>query len=192
MTDDFIASLRNDWTSQLAPVPAVLRRARRGRFYAIVMLSFEIGSMVLAFAMGVWFGFLAVETGRLLLMVTALMLVAMSPVFALATWLVRRDSLHWEEETPAGVLRARRRQLAVTLGMLWLGWWAGGVAVLFVATLWALELGGLINERDFLVPYTASCAAIYAFVALWIVFRRRHVLAERAACDRMLAELVER
>jgi hypothetical protein len=195
MRDDFITSLQMDWRAAPAGMPAealiAVRNARRGRMLAAVLLAAELGMLALAFAAGVWFALVALETKRLIFTLASVVLVGMTPAFALATVLARRGGLKWEEETPAGVLRARRRQVEATLRALWLGWWAIGVMAAFILVLWMLELGGLLGERDFLILYTAIAAAVCVTGGAWILFRQPRLAEEREACERMLAELAE-
>lgn len=191
MTDEFIASLRNDWREQPGLPEGLMERTRRARLRGLAMLAAELAMTVFALGVGLWFAFAALSTGRLIFTASAVVTLVTIPGFAIAAVRARRGILKWEDETPSGVLNARLRQIAATLRALMLGWWAIGVIAVFVVVLWALELGGLLGEREFLELYTLIAAVALTAGAVWILLRRPRLLAERASCEQLLAELNE-
>lgn len=191
MTDEFLASLRNDWREQPGLPEGLMDRTRRARLRGLAMLVAELAMAVCALGVGLWFALAALSTGRLIFTASAIVMLVTIPGFAIAAVWTRRGILKWEDETPSGILNARLRQIVATLRALRLGWWAIGVIAAFVAVLWTLELGGVLGERAFLELYTLVSAAALAAGAIWILLRRPRLLAERASCEQLLAELSE-
>ena len=116
-------------------------------------------------------------------------LLIVAPALAVATWIARKDSLHWEEETPESVLISGLRRADASLKVIRLGRVHLAVIAAFVVVLWATELGGLISARDFLVFYSLVCAAAAAFYLPWFAWREKRVNQERAVCQRLLDDL---
>src|SRR5687768_3634020 len=106
MADDFLQKLRGDWHRQDAGFAEVHARLRRTRWRPHWMLALELVSAAVALAVGVWFARVALELSSLLFAMSAAVLLLAVPALSVAAIVARRDSLRWDDETPAGVLRA--------------------------------------------------------------------------------------
>ena len=189
MADEFLEELQSSWRGQDVAFADVLARLRRQRWRPHLALGFELLGTVIAMGVGVWFALVAVQQDSLLLAMSAGIMLIAAPALAVATWIARKDSLQWEDETPESVLISGLRRADASLKVLWVGRVHLAVIAAFVAILWASELGGLINARDFLVFYTLVCAAMVAFYLPWFAWREKRVNRERAECQRLLEDL---
>jgi hypothetical protein len=189
MTDDFLAGLRSSWRSQDAELTDLLVRLRRQRWRPHLALALELLATAVTMGVGVWFATIALEQRSLLFGMSAGILLFAAPALAAMAWVARRDSLRWEEETPESVLVSGMRRAEASLKVLRLGRVHLGLIAAFVVALWAMELGGWIGARGFLVIYTLICAAIAAIYLPWLAWRRKRVERECAECRRLLEDL---
>jgi hypothetical protein len=189
MADEFLDELQANWRGQDAAFTEVHARLRRQRWRPHLALGFELATTAVAMAVGVWFALTAWRHGSLLYGMSAAILLLASPVLAVATWLARKDSLRWEEETPESILVAavRRADASLRVGRLVRVHLA--VIAAFVVVLWACEVAGLIHARTFLVFYTAVCAVTAAGSLPWLAWREKRLYRERATCERLLTEI---
>jgi hypothetical protein len=189
MTDEFLEELQSSWRGQDVALAEVQARLRRQRWRPHLALGYELLCTAVVMGVGVWFALMAVRLGSLLFAMSAAVLLIAAPALALAAWLARKDTLRWEEETPESVLVSGMRRAEASLKVLRLGRVHMAVIGAFVLVLWATELGGLIDARDFVVLYTLICAAMAAFYLPWIAWREKRVNQERAECQRLLDDL---
>lgn len=189
MADEFLRQLRADWHRQDAGFADVYARLRRTRWRPHWALAVQLSSAGVALGFGVWFARLAFDTRSLLFAMSAAAMLLTAPAHAIAAIIVRKDSLRWEDETPAGVLRAGLRRAEAAMRAIRVGRWHVVMILVFVAALWITEAAGLIRARWFLVLYTAMCAASVLPYALWLRWRARRAAAERAICRRLLDDL---
>ena len=189
MTDDFLEELQSSWRGQDVPLANVQARLRRQRWRPHLALGYELLGTAAVMGVGIWFALMAVRLGSLLFAMSAGVLLLAAPALALAAWLARKDSLRWEEETPESVLVLGVRCADASLKVIRLGRVHLAVVGAFVSVLWALELGGLLDAREFLMLYTLVCAATAAFYLPWLAWRQGRVKLERALCQRLLDDL---
>src|SRR5262249_41170114 len=154
--DDYFGSLQADWRAQPDETAAVLRRLRWHRWTPHLVLAAEMLGLALALLVGGWFAWLAtqLEAHRLLVGLSAAIMLLAIPPFAIATVIARRASLGWDEQTPEALLRTGMRRAESALQTMRLGRWHIAVVAAFVALLWIVEALGLMHERGFLIFYT--------------------------------------
>jgi hypothetical protein len=190
MTDDFLREARAGWLAIDADRPHDIEaRMKRTRLAPLLFVIAEIAGASIAILIGVWFAVIAVETGRLVFVLSAVVLLSTIPAFTFAIVMARRGTLRWEDETPEGVLRHGLRRARASLAAVRFGWWGIGVVALFVAILWTTQLGGWLDEMGFLLFYTATSLVTVGVYALWLRWRRPRLEAERAECERLLIEM---
>lgn len=189
MTDEFLDELQSTWRGQNVAFAHVHARLKRQRWRPHLALGFELLCAAAVIGVGAWFALMAVRHGSLLFAMSSGVLLIAAPALAVAAWLARKDSLRWEEETPESVLVLGVRRADASLKVLRLGRVHLAVVGAFVGVLWASELSGLIDARDFLVLYTWVCAAVAAFYLPWLAWRQKRLIRERAACQRLLDDL---
>jgi len=166
-----------------------MRRLRRNRWQPHALLALELAGAALGLVYGFWLATIAAKLGSLLFALSAAaMLVGMS-VFAVGTVLARRRSLRWEEETPEGVLTVALRRADASLRAVRVGRWQVVIIASFVAILWAAQAMGLIHASGFLVFYSAACVVTVIPYFIWLGRREKRVVAERAACRKLLEDL---
>jgi hypothetical protein len=83
-----------------------------------------------------------------------------------------------------GILRAD-----ATLRAMRVGWWHIATVAGVVVVLWVLQWLRFLDAERFLVLYSSVCFIASLGSGLWMRWRTRAVLRERAACTRLLAEL---
>lgn len=191
MTDELIRSLQREWQSQEYDLGHVVRRLRRARWTPHLVLALELLGSCLALGTGAWFAWTAVHQPehKLLLALSAAVLLITVPVLGLATALARRPGLAWHDETPESILRIGIRRADASLQAMRVGRWHVVVVVGFVALLWALQALDLIDALEFLVFYSALSLVLSLGSWVWMARRIRAVRAEREACVRLLASL---
>ena len=189
MTDEFFKELQSNWRGQDVALGDALSRLRRQRWRPHLALGLELLATAATMGVGVWFASMAITLQSVLFGMSAGILLIAAPALAVAAWLARKDSLHWEDETADSVLVSGIRRADASLKVLRLGRVHLWLIAAFVAVLWTLELGGLIGARDFLVLYTLMCAATAAFYLPWLAWRERRVKRDRAVCEHLLGEL---
>jgi hypothetical protein len=191
MTDELIRSLRSDWQSQDYDASHVLRRLRRARWMPHLVFTLEVLGCGLALGVGAWFAWSAAHQSehKLLLALSAAVLLIAVPVLGVATALARRPSLAWDDETPESILRIGIRRADASLRAIRVGRWHVAVVAGFVALLGVLQLLKLIDAREFLVVYASVCLVVSAGSWIWMAWRVRIIRAERDACVRLLATL---
>jgi hypothetical protein len=189
MTDELIRSLQRDWQSQEYDVSHVVRRLRRARWTPHLVFVLEVLGCCLALGVGAWFAWAAAHQSehKLLLALSAAVLLIAVPVLGVATALARRPSLAWDDETPESILRIGIRRADASLQTMRVGRWHVAVVAVFVVLLWALQLLELIDAREFLVLYSSVCLAVSLGSWIWMAWRSRVIRAERDACIRLLA-----
>lgn len=188
MNDDFIRGLQSDWQSQEDGTVEILRRLQRNRWSPHVILALQIVGCLGALLVGVWFAWSAAhnEEQRLLLALSAAVLLIAAPTLCAASVKARRDGFAWANETPEAMLQIGIRRADATLRAIRIGRWHLAVLACFVAVLWAAEALGLIQAIEFLILYTAICVIASLLVGFWMVWREKRVRGERDACIRML------
>jgi Na+-transporting methylmalonyl-CoA/oxaloacetate decarboxylase beta subunit len=193
MTDELIRSLRSDWQSQEYDATHVIRRLRRARWTPHFVFALEILGCAVALVVGIWFAWLAVHQSedRLLLALSAAVLLIAVPVLGIATAVARRTGFAWADETPESILRIGIRRADASLRAMRVGRWHLAAVAGFVVLLWVLQLLELIGALEFLVFYTWVCLAVSLVSGIWMAWRIRAVRAERDACIQLLAALQE-
>jgi hypothetical protein len=191
MTDDLIRDLQRDWQSQEYDASHVVRRLKRARWTPHLVFALEILGCCLALGVGVWFAWGAAHQSehKLLLALSAAVLLISVPVMGIATALARRPSLAWDDETPESILRIGIRRAEASLKALRVARWHVAVVAGFVVLLWALQLLEFIDALEFLIFYSSVCLVVSAGSWIWMAWRTRTVRAERDACVRLLAVL---
>jgi hypothetical protein len=191
MTDELVESLRRDWQSQrIDPEPA-LRKLRRHRWTPHLMLGLELLGCLVALIVGIWFAWVAVHQAdhKLLLALSAGVLLISAPFLAVAIVVARRAGLAWHAETPDSILRIGIIRAESTLRAMRVARWHIAIIAAFVAILWILQASGYIEALRFLVIYTTLSFMASAAGWAWMRWRTRSLLLERAAYERMLAEM---
>jgi hypothetical protein len=191
MTDELVESLRRDWQSQrIDPGPA-LRKLRRQRWTPHLVLGFELLGCLVALVVGGWFAWVAVhqEEHKLLLALSAGVLLIAAPLLAVAIVLARRAGLAWHAETPGSILRIGIVRVESTLRAMRVARWHIGIIAAFVAILWVLQASGYIEALRFLIIYTTVSFVASLAGWVWMRWRTRSLLLERAAYEKMLAEM---
>ena len=193
MTDELIRSLQRDWQSQEYDASHVIRRLRRARWTPHLVFALEVLGCCLALGVGVWFAWVAAHQSehKLLMVLSAAVLLISVPLFGVATALARRPSLAWDDETPESILRIGIRRADASLRAMHLGRWHMAVVAGFVVLLGVLQLLKLIDALEFLVIYASVCLVASLGSWIWMAWRSRIVRAEREACIRLLATLRE-
>ena len=191
MTDELLRSLQRDWQSQEYDASHVVGRLRRARWTPHFVFALEVLGCCIALGVGAWFAWVAAHQSehRLLLALSAAVLLVAVPVLGVATALARRSSLAWDDETPESILRIGIRRADASLRAMRVGRWHVAVVAGFVVLLGALQLLKLIDAREFLVVYSSVCLVVSVGCWIWIAWRVRAVRAERDACIRLLATL---
>lgn len=189
MDDDFIRNLKATWQSQDHDATAVLGRLRRSRWKPHVALAAEIVGCACALLVGIWFAWTAVRTDehRLLFALSAGVMLTAVPLLTIASVLVRRASLAWDDESPETMLRMGIRRYESKLQAMRLWRWHIWIVAAFVAGLWILEGLGLIHAPGFLILYTAVCIGVSLAAWLWMKWRERLIRGDLDACVRLLA-----
>lgn len=191
MTDDFLRDAQERWRGHNSDYETVRRRLRRTRWAPHALLGLEFLGAAAAFAVGLWFLATALTTRDPLFGLSALVMLGALPALTMVSFWARRGTLRWEVETPEGVVRHGLRRAEASLQAIRVGYWGATLVAGFVLVLWLAELAGAIHARDFLILYTAVSAAICGPYLLYLGWRRRHVLRERAACLRLLDQFGE-
>jgi hypothetical protein len=191
MDDDFIRNLKATWQSQDHDAAAVLGRLRRNRWRPHIALAAEILGCACALMAGIWFAWTAVHTEqhRLLLVLSAGVMLTAVPWMTFVSVIARRASLAWDDETPQTMLRMGIRRFESTLQALRLWRWHIWIVGAFVAVLWVLEWLGFIQARGFLNFYTAVCLAVSLAGWIWMTWREQVIRSELEACTRLLATI---
>lgn len=191
MNDNFIRSLQDDWRAQEHDISTVVHRLRATRWLPHVVLGAEIVSCAFAFLVGIWFAWVAVHTNEhtLLFALSAGIMLIAAPALLVASVIARHRSLAWHTETPASLLSVGIRRAESSLSAIRIGRWHVAIIGAFVATLWVLQMIGLISAMRFLIFYTTVCAMVSITGWLWMARREKRVRSERAAMVRLLADL---
>jgi hypothetical protein len=193
MTDDLIRSLQCDWQAQEYDASQVVRRLRRARWTPHLVFALEVLACCVALGVGAWFAWVAAHQSehRLLLALSAAVLLITVPVLGVATALARRPSLAWDDETPESILRIGIQRADASLRAMRVGRWHVAVVAGFVVLLGVLQLLQLIDALQFLVFYSSVCFFMSLGGWIWMAWRVRVLRAERAACIELLAALRE-
>jgi hypothetical protein len=191
MTDELVRSLQRDWQAQQFDSGRILRKLRRHRWTPHLVLAFELLGCAVALAVGLWFAWVAAHQAehKLLLILSAVVLLLAAPLLGAAIVMARRPGLSWHEETPESILRSGIVRADATLHAMRVGRWHMAIVAGFVAVLWLLQAAGFIDAGRFLVLYSLVCLAVSLGSWLWMRWRTEAVLAERAACGRLLEEM---
>ena len=191
MTDELIRSLRRDWQSQEYDASHLVRRLRRRRWTPHLVFALEVLACCVALCVGVWFAWVAAHQSehKLLLALSAAVLLIAVPVLGVATALARRPSLAWDDETSESILRIGIQRADASLRAMRVGRWNIGIVAGFVGLLGALQLLKLIDALEFLIVYASVCLVVSLGSWVWMAWRVRTVRAERDACVRLLATL---
>jgi hypothetical protein len=191
MTDELIRTLQAEWQAQQYDASHMVRRLRRARWTPHLVLALEVLVCCLALGVGVWFAWIAAHQSehKLLMTLSAAVLLITVPLLGVATALARRPGLAWDDETPESILRIGIRRADASLRAMRVGRWHIAVVAGFVVLLWALQLVHLIDAPEFLALYSSVCLAVSLGSWAWMAWRSRAVRAERDACIRLLATL---
>ena len=193
MTDELIRSLQRDWQSQEYDASDVIRRLRRRRWTPHLVFALEVLGCCLALGVGAWFAWVAAHQSehKLLMSLSAAVLLITVPLLGVATALARRPGLAWDDETPESILRIGIQRADASLRVMRVGRWNIAIVAGFVVLLGALQLLKLIDALEFLVFYSSVCLVVSLGSWIWMAWRIRVVRAERDACIRLLATLRE-
>lgn len=190
MSDDFLRQARTAWQAEHTDVGEMLRKLRRKRWAVHRALTVEWIGGAAAFMVGVFFFAMSVWTHQLLFILSAVVLLVGMPLSMSANLQAHRTGLRWEDETPEGVVATVLRRAETSLKTIRIGRWGVLAIGAFVAVLWIAQAAGLIRAASFLKLYTAAAFITCAPYLLYLHRRERRALGERAACQRMLDELV--
>lgn len=193
MIDDDIRQLQRDWQSQEYEVSHVVRRLRRARWTPHLVFAIELIGGCFAVGIGIWFAVMAAQQAehKLLLGLSAAVMLIAVPLLGIATAFARRPSLAWDGETPESVLRIGIQRAEATLRTLQLWRWHIAVVAGFVALLATLQFLEIIDAFEFVVLYASICLVVSLGSWAWLRRRTRTVRAERDACVRLLNSLRE-
>ncbi len=188
MTDPFLQNLKGDWQNQEADIAGLARRLRRARYVPHLLLAVEILGGLVGLAGGLLILVAAIRSGEALFYLAAPVLLIGTPLLAIAALRARRGSLRWEDETAESVLRTALARAESSRRAIQVGRWGVYTLAGFVAALWAALALGIVGHVEFVVRYSAVCAAWVAIAWAWLEFRTRRVRREMAACRAALAE----
>ena len=191
MTDELIRSLQREWQAQEYDASHMVRRLRRARWRPHLVFALEVLACCIALGVGSWFAWVAVHQSehKLLMALSAAVLLITVPLLGVATALARRPSLAWDDETPESILRIGIQRADATLRTMRVGRWHIAVVAGFVLLLGTLQLLQLIDALEFLILYTSVCLVVSLGSWVWMAWRIRTLRAERDACVRLLATL---
>jgi hypothetical protein len=191
MTDELIRRLQLEWQSQQYDASHMVRRLRRARWTPHLVFALEILGCCVALGVGVWFAWVAAHQSehKLLMALSAAVLLITVPLLGVATALARRPSLAWDDETPESILRIGIQRADASLRAMRVGRWHIAVVAGFVVLLGALQLLKLIDALEFLILYGSVCAVVSLGSWVWMARRSRTLRIEREACVRLLATL---
>ncbi len=191
MTDELIRRLQIEWQSQEHDTSHMVRRLRRARWTPHLVFALEVLGCCVALCVGVWFAWAAAHQSehKLLMALSAAVLLITVPLLGVATALARRPSLAWDDETPESILRIGIRRADASLRAIRVGRWHIAVVAGFVVLLGALQLLKLIDALEFLILYASVCVVVSLGSWVWMAWRIRTVRAERDACVSLLATL---
>jgi len=113
------------------------------------------------------------------------------PFFAVMSFIARRDSLHWEDETPDEVLRTSLARAEASLRAIRIGHLGVAVIVGFVAILWFAQAAGILRAFGFMQVYSLTAAGVCAPYLVYLNLRKRQVSRERAACHQLISEQID-
>jgi hypothetical protein len=187
MADDFVESLKADWTGQAAE--ARLDQLRRRRWLPHVLLSLDILGGAIMAAAGVAYALVALRSGDVLFGLSAVAMLVFGLPLVVAAVRVRWRNLSWNDETPEGVLRSTVRRLHASERSLRLG--RGGAWTLFalVIAVWAADLAGQVREPwTILAVITLIWALSGALMLVWVRWRLDRIVRERAGCEALLQQ----
>ena len=187
--DDFLRTAQSDWRDQPVELIRIRGLLRRRRWAPHLMLGLEILGGLAGFAVGLWFLWMVLTAGGLLYVLSAVVMLAAMPVSIVVSVIARRDALHWEDETPEGVLRACLVRAEASLRAIRIGQFGVAVVGAFVAVLWVAQASGLVRALDFLVIYSLASAGICLPYFLYLWWRTQQIRREQAACTRLMSDL---
>jgi hypothetical protein len=192
MTDELVDSLRRDWQSQRVDPGPVLRQLRRRRWVPHLVLALELLGCLVAMVAGTWFAWSALnqDEHKLLLALSAVILLIAAPMLGIAIVLARRPGLTWHTETPESLLQVGILRADSTLRAMRVARWHIGIIAGFIAVLWLLQASGHIDARRFLIFYTSVCFVISLAGWWWMRWRTRSVVRERAVYEKLLGEML--
>ena len=193
MTDELIRILQRDWQSQEYDASDVIRRLRRRRWTPHLVFALEVLGCCLALGVGAWFAWVAAHQSehKLLMSLSAAVLLITVPLLGVATALARRPGLAWDDETPESILRIGIQRADASLRVMRVGRWNIAIVAGFVVLLGALQLLKLIDALEFLVFYSSVCLVVSLGSWIWMAWRIRVVGAARDAWFRVLAPVGE-
>jgi hypothetical protein len=191
MSDDFLATLRNDWREQDSEFEAVKRRLVRARLTTHLLIVLESAWALFGIAAGCWFAWIALRTGDVLFGLSALALLLVAPPSAAALLRDRLRMLTIGSDSPEETLRGALHRLRLTDRILKIGLWNALVLVAFVAAMWLCVLAGWIPRHYPLVLLSAVWLTADATALLWFLWRRKRVAREHVQCERLLAQYEE-
>jgi hypothetical protein len=191
MTDELIRRLQVEWQSQEYDASHMVRRLRRARWTPHLVFALEVLGCCVALGVGCWFAWVAAHQSehKLLMTLSAAVLLITVPLLGVATALARRPSFAWDDETPESILRIGIRRADASLRAMRVGRWHIAVVAVFVVLLAMLQLLHLIDALEFLILYSAVCLVVSLGSWVWMAWRIRTLRAEREVCVRLLATL---
>jgi MFS family permease len=188
MTDDFVASLRNDWREQDLELEQVRRRLARARLATRALIVVEAAYTAIGVAVGVWFAVMAWKHSDVFFGISAFTLLLAVPPAYILLLRARRQSLDVSGETPEETVRSALKRTIAADRIVRIGFWNAAALMLFVVVLWVCVAAGVIPHQYPVVLFSAIWLASAAIVSLWYLWRRKRNAAERRQCERLLAQ----
>lgn len=190
MADDFIGSLKGDWTG--AGVEAEVVRLRRRRWVPHALMAADLVGAAAMAVFGMIYAVLAVEHRDLLFGLSAIAMLPVGLPLAAAGVGVRWRALAWEGETSGGVLKSSLKRLDATRGVLRLARAASAVLFVLAAVVWAAALVGWVREpRTALAVITGTWLLAGLLGLAWVHWRLARVGQRIAACEALLRQFEE-
>lgn len=186
--DDFLRKAQSDWRGLPVDVAQLERRLRRHRWTPHMVLATEVAGGIAGVGIGLWFLSTALTGGGLLYALAAIVMLTAMPFFTVLSYVARRKSLHWENETPDEVLRASLARAEASLRAISFGYLGVAVIVGFVALLWIAQATGIVRALGFIQAYSLAASGIYMPYIVYLGLRQRQVSRERAACLQLMSE----
>jgi hypothetical protein len=186
--DDFLRKAQSDWRGLSVDVAHLERRLRRHRWTPHLILAAEIAGGIVGFGIGLWFLSTALTGGGLLYAIAAIVMLTAMPFFTVLSFIARRKSLHWQDETPDEVLRASLARADASLRAIRVGYLGVAIIVGFVALLWIAQAIGIVRASGFVQVYSLTATGICVPYLVYLGLRQRQVSRERAACLKLMSE----
>jgi hypothetical protein len=186
MTDDFIASLKTDWTHG---GEAAVLRLRRRRWIPHALLAADLLGAVTMAVSGAVYAVLAVRDRDLLFGLSAVAMLPVGLPLIAAGVRMRWRALAWQDETSEGVLQSSLHRLQATRRVLALAGWGSAVLFALAALVWLASLAGWLREpRPMLLLIVATWVLAGALGLAWVGWRQQGVGRQIAGCETLLRQ----